>query len=131
MNLNKVYVDGSHDAFTGIGAYCVVIAALGKKDWYIEDCDSSYVEQDGLYEAIQLAVKLTKSTKKPTKVFTDSVSAIKACSKFAEESGIELGWIKGHLLGSPDISVDPDIKAHHWADTMARNRVLDRLKSEA
>lgn len=129
--LNRLYVDGSHDARTGKGAYCIVIVALGKKDWFVEDCDSPYVEEEGLNQAITLAARLQKNTGKPTKVYSDSVSAIKANSKYADGLGIELEWIKGHLLGSEDVTVEPNVKCHHWADRMAYNRVLDRLKSEA
>lgn len=131
MSLNRLYVDGSHDARTGKGAYCIVIVALGKKDWFVEDCDTPYVEEEGLNEAIILAARLAKKTGKPTKVYSDSVSAIKANSRHAAELGIELCWIRGHLLGNDDIPVEPNIKAHHWADRMAYGRVVDRLKTEA
>lgn len=125
--MNKVYSDGSYDRRTGRGAYCIVIVALRKKDWYVEDCDTPYIEEMGLQEAIAIAGRLRRNTGKVTAVYCDNVGAIKNLSTTAKKEDVLLKHIPGHLLGKDDVVIDDDVKYHHWADTMARTRVQNRV----
>lgn len=122
-----MYADGSYDRFTGKGAYCVVIVALGKKDYFVEDCDTPYVEYEGLAEAVEIAGRLRAKTNRDTAVYSDNVEAIKALSKEAERLNLRLKHIPGHLLGKEGVTIDDDVKCHHWCDTMAGIRVKNRL----
>lgn len=125
----RVYVDGSYDPRTGAGAYCVVIVLDTKKDWYVEDCDSAYVEEEGLNEAITIAGKLSRKLGQPAAVFSDSVSAIKLLSDYAVEQNVELKHLPGHLVSNTRTEVSDDLKAQHWCDTMASSAVRAKAKN--
>lgn len=132
--MNKIYSDGSYDDRSGIGTYCVVIIALGKKDWFIGDADTPKAETIGLTDALDVAAKLVAKTGKPTAVYCDSVEAITKLSKKAHEVGVILRHIPGHMLGKQDVVVNDHYKYHHWCDVQARaylNYRLDNLKSVA
>lgn len=131
--MNKIYVDGSYNATHRIGAFCVVVAVDDQKPSY--DCaiaenatGANSVETEGLVFAIKFGKQLQERNGKPVTIFSDSLTAIRACKDEAAACNIELQHISGHLLGKIEVEVTDDIKRHHWADVMAGQAVAGEIR---
>lgn len=131
--MKKIYVDGSYDAKTKYGAFCLVIVDedTGEKEWEIHRIDDQpsayYVERAGIEKAIAW-VRVNPETD-PIRIYCDCLSAVKALKVLAKEAGATLRYIPGHSLGREGIQITEDLKRQHWADIMAYNflkNVLDR-----
>lgn len=126
----NIYTDASFDLATGLGVYCVVIdTGDGEQPtWYTEIADDGLSPSHAEHEGIIAALNSAKRFKRKVTIYCDNMSAIKACTAQATREGVRLLHIKGHQLGKDDISVSDHVKRHHWADTVARNELNERLK---
>ena len=130
----KIFVDAAYDYRSRMGSYCIVTVYGEHKDWYVEDFDGSYDSTGAELAGLRAALDICQKIKKSAAIYCDNMSAIRTCQPRAAELGCEIHHFRGHQLGSQDVLIDDDVKAHHWADRMAvsqLHRRLDRLKTRA
>jgi ribonuclease HI len=127
----KLYTDAAFDLGSGYATVCLVSSYAGRKDWETYDFEDKHNSTEAEYAGIELAIKLLAKLGKPGTIYCDSMGAIDYAQKHAEiPEFVRIEHIKGHQLGSHDIGVDDNVKAHHWADTMAGNALDRRLARE-
>ncbi len=128
--------DAAYSRETNKGAYCIVTINNGKKEWYtktIDCCNSSTIAE---YAGVRAAIDIIQRLKKPAVIYCDNLYAIDKIGNeiYNEEydipEGCSIRHIRGHQLGQADVPVTELIKAHDWADKMARAHLKTLLRKK-